>query len=144
MNTALLRVTAVLWGAWGLLHLLMAFPFVLGVRAGVEGLPATVTMDIGGEHAPLHVQQTLMEHGFNNGWFGLVVTIGSVFVWRGRRDAVYLCSIVGGLAHLGFTVFLVLPGHANAMGVAMTVVAASAVALGLLAARRVDAQHLDR
>lgn len=94
----------------------------------------------GGE-MPLHVRPALLEAGFNNGWFGLVVTIGSVFVWRGRRDAVYLCSIVGGLAHLSFTIFVVLPGYSDPVGAAMTVIAASAVALGLIAAHRADAQQ---
>jgi len=132
----LFRATAVLWALWGLLHFAFAFPFVWALHQGVEGLPASVLMDMAGQEAPLHVTQALMEHGFNNAWFGLVVSVGSLFVWRGRQDAVVLCSLVGGLAHLGFTLFVVLPGYADAIGVTMTGVVAAALSLGGIAVQR--------
>lgn len=82
---------------------------------------------------PFHVRRTLAEHNFNNMWFGLVVTVGSVLVWRGSRLGVLLCAIVGGLAHLGFAIFLVLPGYAGPIGIAMTFIAAAALFASLTA-----------
>ncbi len=124
----LFRMASVLWAMWGLLHLVAGLAMMLTFASEVDGVPESVTLAAMGD-MPFHVRRTLAEHNFNNMWFGIVVTAGSVLVWRGSRLGVVLCAVVGGLAHLGFTIFLVLPGYSNAVGVAMTVIVASAVLL---------------
>jgi hypothetical protein len=134
MNPRILfRVAAVLWAMWGVLHLAAGLSVVTTFTNEVAGVPETVMLNVMGGALPFHVRRTLAEHSFNNTWFGLVVTVGSVLVWKRSRLGVILCAIVGGMAHLGFTIFLVLPGSANAVGVAMTFVAAGAVVLSLTA-----------
>jgi len=129
---ALFRVASVLWAMWGLLHLVAGFVVLSTFASEVHGVPESVTLTAMGD-MPFHVRRTLAEHNFNNMWFGLVVTVGSVLVWRGSRLGVLLCAVVGGLAHLGFTIFLVVPGYSNAVGVAMTVIVALAVLLSFMA-----------
>lgn len=117
---------------WGVLHLVAGFVMMSTFATELPGVPESVALAAMGD-MPVHVRRTLAEHNFNNLWFGLVVTVSSVLVWRGSRLGVLLCAIVGGMAHLGFTIFLVVPGYSNAVGVAMTVIAASAVVLSLTA-----------
>ena len=125
------RAAGVLWAMWGLLHLLAGLSVVKTFASEVAGVPESVMLRVMGDEIPFHVRRTLAEHSFNNTWFGLVVLVGSVLVWKGSRQGVLLCTVVGGLAHLGFAIFLVVPGFSNAVGVAMTVIAAVAVALSV-------------
>lgn len=127
------RVAAVSWALWGLLHLVAGVSVVRTFSSEVAGVPESVMLSMMGDELPFHVRRTLAEHSFNNTWFGLVVVVGSVQVWKGSRLGVVLCTIVGGLAHLGFTIFLVVPGYSNAVGVAMTFIAAFAVIVGVTA-----------
>lgn len=129
---ALFRAASVLWAMWGLLHLVAGFVMMSTFANEFDGVPESVTLAAMGD-MPFHVRRTLAEHNFNNMWFGLVVTVGSILVWRGSRLGVLLCAIVGGLAHLGFTIFMVVPGYSNPVGVAMTVIVGAAVALSFLA-----------
>lgn len=130
------RVAAVLWAVWGALHLVAGLSVVTTFAREVVGVPESVQLTVMGGELPFHVRRTLAEHSFNNTWFGLVVLVGSVWVWKRSRLGVFLCTIVGGLAHVGFTIFLVVPGYSNAVGVAMTVIAAAAVALSVAALGR--------
>lgn len=127
------RVAAVLWAMWGLLHLAAGLSVMRTFASEVAGVPESVKLTVMGSELPFLVRRSLAEHQFNNSWFGLVVLSGSALVWRGSRTGVLLCTIVGGLAHLGFTIFQVVPGYSNAVGVAMTFIAASAVVLSLTA-----------
>lgn len=128
----LFRVAGVLWAMWGVLHLVAGVALLPTFTSEVASVPEEVKVMLGSE-IPFYVRRTLAEHTFNNAWFGLVVSVGSALVWRGSRLGVFLCAIVGGLAHLGFTVFMVVPGYANAVGVAMTFIAAGALVLSLTA-----------
>ncbi|MBX7098157.1 MAG: hypothetical protein K1X89_10635 [Myxococcaceae bacterium] len=139
MNKVMFRVAGVLWAAWGLLHLVAGISVVRTFSNEVAGVPESVTLSLMGDQLPFHVRRTLAEHSFNNTWFGLVVLVGSVLVFRGSRQGVLLCTIVGGLAHLGFTIFLVIPGFSNPVGVAMTFIAACAAILGVTAQVRSNA-----
>ncbi len=133
MNRHVFRVAAVLWAMWGALHLVAGLSVVTTLASEVVGVPESVQLTVMGGELPFHVRRTLAEHSFNNTWFGLVVLVGSVLVWKRSRLGVFVCTIVGGLAHLGFTIFLVVPGYSNAVGIAMTLIAASAVALSVAA-----------
>lgn len=129
---ALFKVAGVLWAMWGLLHLMGGFVVLSTFASEVNGVSESVTLTAMGD-IPFHVRRTVAEHNFNNMWFGLVVTVGSVLVWRGSRQGVLLCAIVGGLAHLGFTILMVVPGYGGPIGVAMTFVAGAAVLLSFIA-----------
>lgn len=132
-NKVMFRVAAVLWAMWGLLHLLAGFSLLSTFSGEVASVPESITLAVMGTEMPFYVRRTLAEHTFNNTWFGLVVAVGSVLVWKGSRLGVLLCAIVGGLAHLAFTIFVVVPGFSNEVGVVMTFVAAAAVVLSLIA-----------
>jgi len=74
----------------------------------------------------------LNQHAWNLLWFGIVTIIGAVFIWRGNRTAIWVTGMVGGLADLGYLVFLDLPGFVRFFpGTVMTLISASAVALSL-------------
>jgi hypothetical protein len=127
------RTASIFWGIWGLVHLFAGFAILSVLAGGIESLPKFVPVKMMGSDMPLHIVPTLMEHNFNNTWFGLVVLIGSFFVWKANRKAVFFCSIVGGLAQLGFALFMVFPGHSAPPGVIMNFVVGAAIVLGIIA-----------
>lgn len=133
MNRQVFRVAAVLWAMWGALHLVAGLSVLTTFASEVVGVPESVQLTVMGGDLPFYVRRTLAEHSFNNTWFGLVVLVGSLLVWKRSRLGVFLCTIVGGLAHVGFTIFLVVPGYSNAVGVAMTLIAAGAFTLSVAA-----------
>lgn len=140
MSNAYAKTAALSWAFWGGVHVIGGST-MLYTLGGVDGLPDTVMVALMGSDMPLPLVPTLLEHNFNNAWFGLIVLLGSLFVWRNDRNAMILCAIVGGLAQLGYTIFVVLPGHAPLPGAIMTVVAAAAVVLSVLAGRRVEVRQ---
>lgn len=126
------KTSAILWGIWGIVHLLGGISMIFTLQNGVDGLPESVLVTMMGSEMPVHVLGTLIEHNWNNSWFGLVVTIGAFFVWKGNRNGVFLSAIVGGLAHLGFFIFVVLP-YSDPVGIIMSFVAAAAIVLSFIA-----------
>ena len=72
------------------------------------------------------------QHGFNLLWIGAVTLISALFVWKGNKNAIFLAAITGGLADLGYFIFMDLGGFVNFMpGTAMTIVSATAIILSL-------------
>jgi hypothetical protein len=60
--------------------------------------------------------------------------IGAVFIWRASVTAMFFTAIVGGLADVGYFVFMDLGGFVNFVpGTVMTLVSGSAVILSLVA-----------
>ena len=79
---------------------------------------------------------TINQHGWNLLWFGVVTAISAVFIWRGNITAIWVAGMVGGLADLGYLIFVDLPGFVNVLpGTAMTVIAGGAIALSLVMMR---------
>lgn len=126
------KTSAILWGIWGIVHLLAGISMIFTLQNGVDGLPESVLVNMMGSEMPVHVLETLMEHNWNNSWFGLVVIIGAFFVWKGNRNGIFLSAIVGGLAHLGFLIFVVLP-YRDQIGIIMSFVVAAAIVLSFIA-----------
>ena len=126
------KTSAILWGIWGIVHLLAGISMISALQNGVDGLPESVLVNMMGSEMPVHALETLMEHNWNNAWFGLVVVIGAFFVWKGNRNGIFLSAIVGGLAHLGFFIFVILP-YPDPIGIIMSFVAAAAIALSFIA-----------
>ncbi|MEL7538803.1 MAG: hypothetical protein AAFZ58_10015 [Pseudomonadota bacterium] len=134
-SSILLRVTSVLWIVWGLVHMLAGVLTLnnataqkfAGIADAVD--PASLAMDY-----PAAVAAITNQHGFNLLWFGVVTLICGVLIWRGRWPAVWLAAIVGGLADLGYFLFLDLGGFVNFVpGTVMTLVSGSAIVLSVIA-----------
>jgi hypothetical protein len=126
-----LKVAAVLWVIWGLVHLLAGVIVLTsdatgGVQAIADAVdPATLVAD----YAPA-VGGVLNQHGWNLGWFGIATIIGEVLIWRQNITAIWVTAMVGGLADLGYLLFVDFPGYVNFFpGTVMTMVSASAIAL---------------
>ena len=126
-----LKTSAVLWVIWGLVHLL-AGVIVLssdasgGFAAIADAVdPAAVAADYHGA-----VGGILNQHGWNLAWFGVATVIGAVFIWRQNVTAIWVTGMVGGLADLGYLLFVDVPGYVNFMpGTVMTIVSGSAILL---------------
>ena len=73
----------------------------------------------------------IFQHGWNLGWIGLTTVVGGVYVWRGSAAAIWLSALVGGMADLGYFIFMDLGGHVNFVpGTVMTLVSSAAILLG--------------
>lgn len=135
----LLKIAAVLWVIWGLVHMGaggLTMSAVLGgdIAGAVSGIsdavdPATLQLDY-----PAAVGGLLGQHGFNLFWIGLVTLICAFFIWRKNGNAIFLAAITGGLADLGYFLFMDLGGFVNFVpGTVMTLVSASAIILSFIA-----------
>mgnify|MGYP001035148582 CR=1 FL=1 len=138
----LFRSASILWIVWGLVHIL----------AGVLTMSKILSNDIGGAMAGISdaVDPDLLEgtyhaavgavigqHGFNLFWIGIVTLLSALGVWKGRANAIYLAAITGGLADLGYFLFMDLGGYVRFVpGTVMTLVSASAIVLSFYALRR--------
>lgn len=135
----LFRISAILWIIWGLVHVLAGVMTLSGILTGdiassVAGLadavnPETLQMDY-----PKAAGAIIGQHGFNLFWIGLVTFISAFYVWKGNRNAIFLAAITGGLADLGYFIFLDLGGYVNFVpGSVMTIVSLFAILLSFYA-----------
>lgn len=135
MASTMLKVAAVLWVVWGAVH---AFAGVMTISgeptmkvAGIADAVDPATLDI---DYPAAVPALLNQHGFNLLWFGIVTLIGGLFIWSGHVTAIFATAVVGGLADLGYFIFLDLGGFVNFVpGTVMTLISASAILLSVAA-----------
>lgn len=131
IQTTALKIAAVLWVIWGLVH---AFAGVIvltsdasaGFAAIADAVDAeTLAMD----YAPA-VGGILNQHGWNLLWFGAATMIGAYFVWHANFTAVWVTGMVGGLADLGYLLFVDFPGYVNFFpGTVMTFISGTAILL---------------
>jgi hypothetical protein len=134
-TSVLLKIAAILWMIWGLVHI-MAGVFTISfassgdISSSVSGIadaidPTTLQMDY-----PNAVGAILSQHGFNLLWIGLVTFVSAFYIWKARKNAIFLAALVGGLADLGYFLFLDLGGFVRFMpGTLMTIISASAIIL---------------
>ena len=81
------------------------------------------------------------QHGFNLGWIGAFTLIGAFYIWRGSVTAMFFTGIVGGLADVGYFVFMDLGGFVNFVpGTIMTLISSAAILLSVWAWTRTRAQ----
>lgn len=127
----LLRVAAVLWVIWGLVHMLAGGIVLTGdATAGVQGIADAVPPDTLAMDYPAAVGGILNQHGWNLAWSGLVTVIGAGFIWRGNLTAIWVTAMVGGLVDLGYLLFVDVPGYVNFVpGTVMTMISATAIVL---------------
>ncbi|MEL6204573.1 MAG: hypothetical protein AAFR47_04590 [Pseudomonadota bacterium] len=131
LQSTLLKIAAVLWVIWGLVHIL-AGVIVLSSDAagGFAAIADAMPPDSFALEYPDAVGGVLNQHGWNLGWFGLATVIGAAFIWRGNLTAIWVTGMVGGLADLGYLMFVDLPGYVNFFpGTLMTFISGSAIVL---------------
>ncbi len=130
-NTMLLKFAAVLWVVWGLVH---AFAGVMVLASdtagGFQAIADAVAPELlDAEYHPA-VGGILNQHAWNLGWFGIATIVGAAFIWVGNVTAIWVTGMVGGLADLGYLLFVDFPGYVNFLpGTVMTFISASAIAL---------------
>lgn len=141
MKTAstLFKISSVLWIIWGIVHILagvltMSGHFSGDISQSIVGIadatdPKSLTMEY-----PLAASAIIAQHGFNLFWIGLVTFISGFFIWKKNRNAIFLAALVGGLADLGYFMFLDLGGHVKFVpGTIMTIISATAILLSFYA-----------
>ena len=127
----LLKVAAVLWVIWGLVHILAGVMIIpadatggfqaIADAASPEALEADYHPAIGG---------VLNQHAWNLLWGGFVTVVGAVFIWRANVTAIWVTGMIGGLLDFGYFVFVDIPGYVHFIpGTLMTLVSSSAIIL---------------
>jgi hypothetical protein len=131
--TILLRISAVLWIVWGLVHflagvLIMSGEPTAGFQAIADGVaPETLEMDY-----PAAVGGVLNQHAWNLAWGGLVTIIGAVLIWRKNMTAIWVTAMIGGLLDLGYFIFIDMGGFSLFVpGTIMTIISSLAIILSL-------------
>lgn len=133
------KISAVLWIIWGLVHILagvMTDSFVLSddIKGAVAGIADAVDPDTLAANYPPASGAIIGQHGFNLLWIGMVTFICGFFIWKGNENAIFLAAICGGLADLGYYLFMDLGGYVNFVpGTVMTLVSSAAIILSLIA-----------
>ena len=134
--TTLLRVAAPLWVIWGLVHMFAGIVTMASdTPDAVQGIADGVEESVLEIEYPDAVGAIIDQHGFNLMWIGTVTLVCSWFVWRRSALAVFLAALVGGLADVGYFLFLDLGGHVNFVpGTLMTIFSATAIVTSFTAA----------
>lgn len=133
------KISTVLWIAWGLVHILagvFTVNFILSndISSAVSGIADAVNPSILQMDYPEAAGAIIGQHGFNLLWIGIVTFVSAFYIWKGNKNAIFLAAICGGLADLGYFLFLDLGGFVNFMpGTLMTIVSASAIVLSFIA-----------
>ena len=128
-----MKTSAILWIIWGLVHVLAGVMTIKGIvtddiTSSIAGIadavePSTLQMDY-----PKAVGAIIGQHGFNLLWIGIVTFISAFFIWKGNKNAIFLAAITGGLADLGYFLFMDLGGYVKFMpGTVMTIVSSLAI-----------------
>lgn len=131
IQTSVLKLAATLWIIWGLVHVLAGVIVLSGdATEGVQAIADAVSAESLENDYHAAVGGILNQHGWNLAWFGLVTLVGAVFIWRGQMTAIWVTALVGGLADVGYLLFVDLPGYVNFVpGTVMTIVSGSAIVL---------------
>jgi len=133
--SVLLKITCILWIIWGFVHIMAGVLTIKGVvdndiSSSVSAIadavdPETLQMDY-----PKAAGAVIAQHGFNLLWIGLVTFICAFYIWKGNKNAIFLAAITGGLADLGYFIFMDLGGYVKFFpGTVMTLVSGTAIIL---------------
>ncbi|WP_425092673.1 hypothetical protein [Tropicimonas sp. S265A] len=127
----MLKISAVLWVIWGLVHAFAGGVVLLSDAAGgFQAIADAVPSQELAHDYPGAVGGILNQHGWNLAWFGVATIIGAIFIWKSNMTAIWVTGMVGGLADLGYLFFVDVPGYVNFFpGTVMTLVSGSAIAL---------------
>ena len=139
MNKTFLKIAAILWIIWGAVHIFAGIAtdyFILSgdVQGAVAGIADKVDPTTLAANYPTAAGAVIGQHGFNLLWIGLVTLISAFYIWGGNKHAIFLAAICGGLADLGYFLFMDLGGYVNFMpGTLMTLVSSAAIILSFVA-----------
>ncbi|MGX9357467.1 hypothetical protein ACS3SW_20490 [Roseobacteraceae bacterium S113] len=131
----LLKISAVLWVIWGLVHM---FAGIMTIAQDAGGAVAGIADKVDpallvGEYHPA-VGAVLNQHGFNLLWIGAFTVVGGVMIWRASVTAIFMTAIVGWVTDVGYFIFMDLGGFVNFVpGTVMTIISSAAVVLSLIA-----------
>ncbi len=134
-NKRLLKLSAVLWVIWGLVHMFAGIMTISQDTAGaVAGIADAVDPALlSGEYHPA-IGAVINQHGFNLLWIGAFTVIGGVMVWRRSIISIFMTAIVGWVTDVGYFIFMDLAGFVNFVpGTVMTIISSAAVVLSLWA-----------
>lgn len=129
----LFKTSSILWIVWGLVHIFAGVMTMYGVLSGdisasVKGIADAVNPELLTIDYPKAAGAVIGQHGFNLFWIGIVTFISAFFVWKGNKNAIFLAAICGGLADLGYFLFMDLGGFVNFVpGTVMTIVSSLAI-----------------
>ena len=126
-----LRVAAVLWVIWGLVHALAGVIVLTGdATSGFQAIADAVDPDLLVNDYHEAVGGILNQHGWNLAWFGFATIVGAISIWRESRTAIWVTALIGGMADLGYLLFVDIPGYVHFFpGTLMTIVSGSAIVL---------------
>ncbi len=133
--TLLLRISSALWVIWGLVHMgAGALTMSRGTTEAVQGIADDVEPTSLEMAYPDAVGAVINQHGFNLFWIGIVTLVCAGLIWRRSVAAVFLAALVGGLADIGYFLFLDLGGFVKFMpGTLMTIFSATAINTSFIA-----------
>lgn len=128
-----LKIAAGLWVIWGLVHI---FAGIVIISSAAPDAVAAVAdaVDPALVAGPYHeaAGALINQHGFNLAWIGLTTLIAAFFIWQQSLLAAFIAALVGGLADVGYFIFMDLGGFVHFMpGTVMTIFSASAILLSL-------------
>ncbi|OZV67990.1 hypothetical protein [Winogradskyella aurantia] len=129
----LLKISAVLWIIWGIVHILAGIMTMNGIlsediSSSITGIADAVDPSSLQMNYPKATGAVIGQHGFNLFWIGIVTFISAFFIWKGHKNAIFLATITGGLADLGYFLFLDLGGYVKFVpGSIMTIISALAI-----------------
>jgi hypothetical protein len=139
LSTLALKISAILWIIWGFVHIFAGAITISKINSGdiagaISGIADAVDpTTLVGEY-PVALGALLGQHGFNLIWIGLVTFICAFFVWKKQTWAIFLAALVGGLADVGYFLFMDLGGYVNFIpGTVMTIISGSAIVLSFWA-----------
>ncbi|MEO0682957.1 MAG: hypothetical protein AAF192_21415 [Pseudomonadota bacterium] len=138
-TTLALKVAAGLWVLWGLVHMLAGAVVLSSDAAGAVAAVADAATPeaLAGARYPDAAGALLNQHGWNLAWFGAATLIGAVWIWRGSLTGAWVTALIGGMADLGYFLFMDLGGHVHFLpGTVMTLVSGSAIVLSAWVWRR--------
>lgn len=131
----LLRVSAILWIIWGLVHILAGVLTMKGILTGdisssVSGIADAIDPNLLQMNYTEASGAIIGQHGFNLFWIGIVTFISAFYIWKGNKNAIFLAAITGGLADLGYFLFMDLGGFVNFIpGTLVTIFSSLAIIL---------------
>ena len=130
-HRALLKGAAVLWVIWGLVHTLAGVMVLTSdASGGFQAIADAVDPVVLEADYHAAVGGVLNQHGWNLGWFGIATIIGGILIWRQNITAIWVTGMIGGLADIGYLLFVDFPGYVNFFpGTIMTFISAAAVLL---------------
>jgi hypothetical protein len=137
--SVLLKISAILWIIWGIVHIFagvmtMSFISAGDISGSVAGIADAVDPTSLQMAYPDASGAIIGQHGFNLFWIGILTLVSAFFIWKGNKNAIFLAAITGGLADLGYFLFMDLGGYVNFVpGTVMTLVSATAIILSFYA-----------